>query len=108
MWKILGCCAVLGAATVLASPQARAMPLTPAVAAAVEDGVTLVRDGCGRGYRFSNRRGGCVPINYGRGPGYDPGAAAAAAAAAATLGAIGIISGSRGHARRGHRGRHRR
>ena len=36
---------------------------------AQDSDVTLVRDGCGRGMRFSNRRQACVPI----GGGVDPG-----------------------------------
>ena len=53
---------------------ANAAPLTFAkgVIAQVQDSnLTLVRDGCGRGMRFSNRRQTCVP----QGGGVDPGAA---------------------------------
>ncbi len=53
---------ILGAAAFTAV-EARAMPLTHPVAAAANEDVTLVRDGCGRGYRFSNRRQTCVPMD---------------------------------------------
>jgi hypothetical protein len=50
---------------VLFAGQTQALPLAPADAAvfkhiAQDSDVILVRDGCGRGMRFSNRRGGCV------------------------------------------------
>src|SRR5436190_1617322 len=68
--------AISGSAVLLASA-ANAAPLALAKSAItqVDDSdVTLVRDGCGRGMRYSNRRGGCVPIDGG-GPGPDPAAA---------------------------------
>ena len=90
------------AASALAPASAGPMPLNPAISA--DGGLPLVRDGCGRGYRFSNRRQACVPIDdYGGGGYVDPGAAAAAAIAAGVAGAI--IGGSRGG---GHRGVHHR
>ena len=58
-----------------APTDANAAPLTFAkgVIAQVQDSnLTLVRDGCGRGMRFSNRRQACVPQGGG---GVDPGAA---------------------------------
>ena len=58
---------------------ANAGPMPINGVSAGETDLTLVRDGCGRGLRYSNRRQACVPIPYGPGPGYDPGAAAAAA-----------------------------
>ena len=77
------------AASALAPASAGPMPLNPAVSA--DSGLTLVRDGCGRGFRFSNYRQACVPIEgygYGGGGYVDPGAAAAAAVAAGVAGAI--------------------
>jgi len=98
--KILTLSAMIGVAAAFTSADARAMPLTHEMAAAVSDHVIAVRDGCGRGFRFSNYRGGCVPID--RGPRYNNDAAAAAAAAAVTLGVIGAVigSGPRHHNRR--------
>ena len=77
------------------------MPLNPAVSA--DSALTLVRDGCGRGLRFSNRHQACVPIDgYGGGGGYyDPNAAAAAAAAATALGIAGVVIGGSGGGYRG-------
>jgi hypothetical protein len=56
----------------LAGP-ADAAPLTSSKSAISQsdDVLTLVRDGCGRGMRFSNRRQACVP----EGGGVDPGTA---------------------------------
>ena len=62
-------------ATLLAG-NASAAPIAPATSAIAQCGtaqdsdVTLVRDGCGRGMRFSTRRQGCVPEGN-----VDPGAA---------------------------------
>jgi hypothetical protein len=52
-------------AAVLFAGQAQALPLAHANAVAIaqnaqDSDVILVRDGCGRGMRFSNSRGGCV------------------------------------------------
>jgi len=91
------------AASALAPASAGPMPRNPALSA--DDGLTLVRDGCGRGFRFSNYRQACVPIEgyYGGGGYVDPGAAAAAAIAAGVAGAV--IGGSRGGGyRSGNRG----
>jgi hypothetical protein len=75
----------IGAAAVLLAGRAEALPLSHAGAAALqhsaqETDVTLVRDGCGRGMRFSNSRGGCVQdfnggprvvvVPHGCGPGF--------------------------------------
>ena len=89
------------ATSALAPASAGPMPLNPAVSA--DSGLTLVRDGCGRGFRFSYRRQACVPIDgYGGGGYVDPGAAAAAAIAAGVAGAI--IGGNRGGGYRGGHG----
>ena len=93
------------AASALAPASAGPMPLNPAVSA--DSGLTLVRDGCGRGFRFSNYRQACVPIEgygYGGGGYVDPGAAAAAAVAAGVAGAIIGGGGGGGGYRGGHRG----
>lgn len=60
----------VGFAALLGSGSAGALPVGPASAPAVsaaEGDLLLVRDGCGRGYRYSSRRGGCVP-DFDRGP----------------------------------------
>ena len=81
---------------------ANAGPMPVNGVSAGETDLTLVRDGCGRGMRFSNRRQACVPMDgYGGGPAYDPGAAAAAAIIGGVAGAI-VGSGGGG----GHRGGH--
>ena len=96
------------AASALTPASAGPMPLNPAISA--DSGLTLVRDGCGRGFRFSNYRQACVPIEgyggggygaYGGGGYVDPGAAAAAAVAAGVAGAIIGGSGGRGGGYRG-------
>jgi len=64
----------LGSSFAPTAGDANAAPLTFAkgAIAQVQDGnLTLVRDGCGRGMRFSNRRQACVPQGGG---GVDPGA----------------------------------
>jgi hypothetical protein len=60
----------VGSMTLLSSGSAGALPVLSgeSAASAVESNLLLVRDGCGRGMRYSNRRGGCVPDDYGRGP----------------------------------------
>lgn len=68
--KTLALTAALGALTTLTISDARAMPLAPATSFATDSDVTLVRDGCGRGMRFSNRRQACVPDYNGGGPRY--------------------------------------
>lgn len=100
------------AASALAPAGAGAMPLNTAISGETE--LTLVRDGCGRGMRFSNRLQSCVPQDgYGPGPGYyepapayvDPGAAAAAAiiggVAGAVIGGGGGYGGGYGYGRGG-------
>jgi hypothetical protein len=92
MWKSLASGCAIVAASALMPASGGAMPLNQAISADAGD-VTLVRDGCGRGLRFSNRRQACVPIDYGPGYGYvDPGEAAAAAAAATALGVLGVVT----------------
>jgi hypothetical protein len=100
MWKTLASGAALVAASAFAPASGGTLPLNAAISAG---DITLVRDGCGRGFRFSNRRQACVPID---GAGYvDPGDAAAAAAAATALGVLGVVVGSGNHGgRRVHGG----
>lgn len=82
---------------------ANAGPMPVNGVSAGETDLTLVRDGCGRGMRFSNRRQACVPIDgYGPGPGYDPGAAAAAAIIGGVAGAIAGSGGGGGGNRGGY------
>jgi hypothetical protein len=94
----------VGAFAMLAAP-ADAAPLTSSKSAISQsdDSVTLVRDGCGRGMRYSNRRGGCVPDGDGRGPGYvDPGAAIIGGIVQGVIGAPrGCPPGTRWSNRRG-------
>jgi hypothetical protein len=94
----------LCAAPALFTTAAQAMPLDRSLSVAATGDITLVRDGCGRGFRFSYRRQACVPV-HGRVV-VDPGAAAAATA----VGVIGaIVTGGRGHHHRHGRGhRHHR
>ena len=94
--------ALLGA-PVLAASVAQAMPLDRAITTSgLEDQVKLVRDGCGRGFRFSNRRQACVPMDQGQRGYVDPGAAAAVTA----IGVIGAIvgTGTYGYRRNVNRG----
>ena len=52
----------VGSAALLSSGTAGAFPLPPVESAAAADSsLLLVRDGCGRGFRYSHRAGGCVP-----------------------------------------------
>jgi hypothetical protein len=71
MIRSLAFAVAVGFAALLSSAGAGAVPVGPAsapvAAAAAEADVLLVRDGCGRGYRYSSRRGGCVP-DFDRGP----------------------------------------
>ena len=65
----------IGLMTMLFAIDAGAAPLGPVNAqSAVESNLTLVRDGCGRGMRFSERRNACVEDNRefrsGRGDGF--------------------------------------
>ena len=51
----------IGAMALLPFGNAGAFPLAPVEsAAAVDSSLLLVRDGCGRGFRYSYRAGGCV------------------------------------------------
>ena len=66
--------AAVGAFAMLAGP-ANAAPLgsaTSAISQSDDGALTFVADGCGRGWRWSNSRGRCVPMGGG-GPGYGPG-----------------------------------
>lgn len=114
MLKALASGLAIVAASAFVPASGGTLPLNPAISAS---DVTLVADGCGRGFRWSNRRQACVPINYGPAyvdPGYvDPNDAAAAAAAATALGVLGVVVGSgnngyrggnRGNFRTGNRG----
>lgn len=56
MWSA-GALALFG---VMSITGAQAAPLLPGKGADVTSHVLKVRDGCGRGMRFSERRGGCV------------------------------------------------
>jgi hypothetical protein len=60
MRKMLVATAAIVAFSALVALDAGAMPLAPDLGLASGD-TTLVRDGCGRGMRFSERRGRCVP-----------------------------------------------
>lgn len=59
----------IGGFSLLISGSANARPLGSATSAIAQDahdnGFMLVRDGCGRGMRFSNSRGRCVPQSGG-------------------------------------------
>jgi hypothetical protein len=72
--------AMLAVGAILLAGNAGAAPIATATSAiaqsdAQDSDVTLVRDGCGRGMRFSNRRQGCVPDGGGGVVYVDPGAA---------------------------------
>lgn len=60
------------ATTMLFTSAAQAVPMLPANSTVPESQVLQVRDGCGQGLRFSERRGGCVE-DFDGGPGYDRG-----------------------------------
>ena len=115
MLKALCFAAVASAVGALVAFEAQALPLAAAKTMTIESDVTLVRDGCGRGYRFSNRRQACVPEFDDRGsyrravPQDDPGAEAAVGIINAIVGGGG---GGGGHVRRhgsnaGRQGQHR-
>ena len=53
--------AAFGVLSALVAFEAGAMPFAPAQNGFTADDTMLVRDGCGRGMRFSERRGRCVP-----------------------------------------------
>ena len=61
----------IGSMALLTWGNAGAVPLAPVEsAAAAESSLLLVRDGCGRGYRYSHRAGGCVEDYRGPPPVY--------------------------------------
>jgi hypothetical protein len=63
MLKALAFTAALGAIAALSIADAGALPLAPSKPALENADLSLVRDGCGRGMRYSRRAGGCVPID---------------------------------------------
>jgi hypothetical protein len=65
MLKTLTFAVALGAMTALFSAGASALPATPVLTQDAGIDVTLVRDGCGRGQRFSSSRGRCVDSDRG-------------------------------------------
>ncbi len=67
MLKTLTLTVAIGAVSALLVVDASALPVTQIKQVAVESPTTLVRDGCGRGMRFSNSRQTCVE-EFGRGP----------------------------------------
>jgi hypothetical protein len=103
-FRIIGLSLAIGMGATFTAWDARAMPVTRDLASAVADHVVSVRDGCGRGFHWSNRFQACVetgrrgPYHGRRGPRDNGGAAAAAAVV--TLGVIGAIAGSQNR----HRG----
>ena len=60
MLKTIAFALALGAATTLAVADASALPLAQAKQATSGSDITLVREGCGRGFQFSERLGRCV------------------------------------------------
>ncbi len=119
MMKALSLAVAFGLVGMLALSGAEASPLGLVKSTSATSDVIQVRDGCGPGYRFSNRRQSCVPEGYGPGPGCrepppryygepppryyrerNDGAAAAAAVAAGAI-ALGVIASQR--ANRGNR-----
>ena len=61
MRMMLRVAAAVGALGALVAVEAGAMPLSPVQHGFGSNDLTLVRDGCGRGFRFSERRQRCVP-----------------------------------------------
>jgi hypothetical protein len=58
----------MGSMALLSSGSAGALPVVPVEGvAAIESNIFLVRDGCGRGMRFSHRLQACV-ADFDRGP----------------------------------------
>ena len=106
MLKLLSLTAAFGAICLFAPLGASASPLGLAKGTSIESQLLEVRDGCGRGMRFSNRQQACVE-DFDRGPPQeryieerrvyrdrvDPGAAAAGAAAGAIV--DGVLGGPR-------------
>jgi hypothetical protein len=60
--------AAIGGLAALLAFDAGAMPLTPGQLNFGTSDLTLVRDGCGPGFRFSNSRQRCVPDDVRGGP----------------------------------------
>jgi hypothetical protein len=76
MRKILVWIAAIGGLAALLAVDAGAMPLAPGLHNLGSGDITLVRDGCGPGLRWSNSRQRCVPDDGGAGfapPGCPPG-----------------------------------
>jgi hypothetical protein len=65
--RSLAFAAAIGAMALMPTSNASAFPIAPGATAGVESNVLQVRDGCGRGFRYSNRAGGCVR-DFGGGP----------------------------------------
>lgn len=63
---------VLSGAVTLPANDSSAAPMSAATIGATQPQVLQVRDGCGRGLRFSERRGACVE-DFDDAPGYDRG-----------------------------------
>ena len=61
MRRMLMVAAAVGALGALVTFEAGAMPLSPVEQGFGVSDLMLVRDGCGRGMRFSERRQRCVP-----------------------------------------------
>ncbi len=68
MLKTLALSAAIGAMTALVAVPAGAMPLSQSKQTVENEDITAVRDGCGRGFRYSSSRGRCVRVG-GPGPG---------------------------------------
>jgi hypothetical protein len=66
--RSLAFAAAIGAMALLPTGNAGAFPIAPGASAGVESDVLQVRDGCGRGFRYSYRAGGCVRDWGGGGP----------------------------------------
>jgi hypothetical protein len=63
MLKTLALTAAIGLASVLLAADAGAAPLAQGLQTLDNAEIVLVRDGCGRGMRYSRRAGGCVVDN---------------------------------------------
>ncbi len=61
MLKTLALTVAMGAMTVLSTADAGALPLIQSKQTIENADLSPVRDGCGRGMRYSRRAGGCVP-----------------------------------------------
>jgi hypothetical protein len=60
MMKTFALMLALGAATTLLVGDAAALPLAQVKQTAAASDLTLVREGCGRGFQYSERLGRCV------------------------------------------------